>query len=191
MSDEIRIHPTAEVSPRAMLGPGCRIWNNVHIREGASLGRNCIVGKDAYIDFDVAIGDNCKIQNAALVYHGATIEDGVFIGPRACLTNDEQPRAIAPDGRLKGASDWELGRIHIQHGAAIGAGAIVLPNVVIGRWAMIAAGAVVTHDVRDHGLVMGVPARLAGYVCACGARLRPEGDRWRCSRCDMVLTNLR
>lgn len=187
MNNDIKIHPTAEVSPRATLGAGCRIWNNVHIREGVSLGRNCIVGKDAYIDFDVAIGDNCKIQNAALVYHGATIEDGVFIGPRACLTNDVRPRAIRPDGALKGADDWELGRIRIRHGAAIGAGALILPNVTVGRWAMVAAGAVVSRDVPDHGLVVGVPARLAGYVCKCGQRLRAEDGAWRCPSCGWVM----
>jgi acetyltransferase-like isoleucine patch superfamily enzyme len=187
MSNNIKIHPTAEVSPRATLGDGCRIWNNVHIREDVKMGVNCIVGKDAYVDFGVVIGDNCKIQNSALLYHGATIEDGVFIGPRACLTNDVRPRAINPDGSLKGADDWEVGRILIRRGAAVGAGAIILPDVTVGQWAMVAAGAVVSRDVPDYGLVVGVPARLVGYVCADGTRLQQENGVWRCPTCGWVM----
>jgi acetyltransferase-like isoleucine patch superfamily enzyme len=187
MSANIRIHRTAEVSPRAHIGEGCRIWNNVHIREDVTLGRNCIVGKDAYIDFGVSVGDNCKIQNSALLYHGATLESGVFIGPRACLTNDVRPRAINRDGTLKGNDDWEVGKILIRYGAAIGAGALVLPNVTVGRWAMVAAGAVVTRDVPDHGLVVGAPARLAGYVCADGTKLQQVDGQWCCPSCGWVM----
>jgi acetyltransferase-like isoleucine patch superfamily enzyme len=178
------IHPTADVSPRATIGPGVKIWHYAQVREGVVIGRNCIIGKDAYIDFDVVIGDNVKIQNGALVYHGVTVEDGVFIGPQACLTNDRVPRAITPDGRLKATDDWVVGSILIRYGASIGAGAIVLPDVTIGRFAMVAAGAVVTQPVPDHGLVVGVPARLIGYVCGCGRRLEPADDVWRCLSCD-------
>jgi acetyltransferase-like isoleucine patch superfamily enzyme len=171
------IHPTAEVSPKAQIGEGTRIWHHAQVREGAKIGRNCIIGKNVYIDFDVTIGDNVKIQNNASVYHGATIEDGVFIGPHACLTNDKIPRAITPAGELKGSQDWEVGRILVKYGASIGAGAVILPNVTIGRFAMVGAGAVVTRDVPDHGLVVGNPARLVGYVCRCGRRLRLQGVR--------------
>ena len=96
------------------------------------------------MDFDVVIGDNVKIQNGAQLYHGVTLEDGVFVGPLACLTNDRFPRAITPDGHLKAADDWEVGPILVRRGASIGAGAIVLPGVTIGRFALVAAGAVVT-----------------------------------------------
>lgn len=183
----IRIHPTADVSPRAQIADGAQIWHQAQVREGASIGRNCIVGKGVYVDFDVQIGDNCKLQNGAFLYHGATLEDGVFVGPGAILTNDRQPRAINPDGSLKAADDWQVGPILIGYGASIGAGCIVLPGVVVGRFAMIAAGAIVTRDVPPHGLAIGAPARLAGYVCSCGARLAtepsPTGLHGRCAVC--------
>lgn len=184
MSADTYVHPTAEVSPQAKLGAGTRIWHHAQVREGARLGSNCIVGKGAYIDFDVEIGSNVKIQNYALVYHGTTIQDGVFIGPHACLTNDKMPRAITPDGALKGRDDWQAGCIVVRYGASLGTGAIVLPGVTIGRFAMVGAGAVVVHDVPDYGLVMGQPARLASYVCRCGQRLAPlpDGLLW-CATC--------
>ena len=160
----MRIHPTAEVSPQAQIGEGCLIWHQVQIRERATLGPNCIVGKGAYIDFEVSIGRNVKIQNSALIYHGVTIEDGVFIGPQVCLTNDKLPRAINPDGSLKGTDDWIVSPILIRTGAAIGAQAVVLPGVTVGRWAIVGSGSVVTKDVPDYGLVWGNPARLRGYV---------------------------
>ncbi len=166
------IHPTAEVSPKARIGKGTRIWHHAQIREGAVLGQNCIVGKGVYIDFDVVIGDNVKIQNGAFVYHGVTLEDGVFIGPSVVLTNDKLPRAITPDGTLKGTEDWVVGRILVKQGASLGAGAVILPDVIIGRWALVGAGAVVTASVPDHGLVVGNPARLIGYVCHCARKLQ-------------------
>jgi acetyltransferase-like isoleucine patch superfamily enzyme len=181
-------HPTADVSPQANIGAGTRIWNRAQVREGAVLGANCNIGKDAYIDFDVRIGDNVKVQNSALIYHGVTLEDGVFVGPQACLTNDLYPRAINPDGTLKGASDWEVGETVVRYGASIGAGAIIVTGVEIGRFAMIGAGAVVTHDVPPYGLVLGVPARLVGYVCACGLKLvMDEAGRGHCPRCNRVV----
>jgi acetyltransferase-like isoleucine patch superfamily enzyme len=177
------IHPTAEVSPRAQLGDGVRIWKGAQVREDARLGANVIVGKDAYIDFGVEVGDNCKIQNAALLYHPARLEDGVFIGPQVCLTNDRVPRAINPDGTQKSAADWEARQTTIRQGASIGAGAIILAGLTIGRFAMVATGAVATHDVPDHGLVMGVPARLVGYVCACGVTLAGDPPYYTCPAC--------
>lgn len=187
----IRIHPTADVAPTAEIGDDTQIWHQAQVREHASIGRRCIIGKGVYIDFDVHIGDNCKLQNGAFIYHGATLADGVFIGPGAILTNDRQPRAINPDGSLKGEDDWQVGPITVGYGASIGAGSILLPDVTIGRFAMIAAGAVVTRNVPDHGLVAGVPARLVGYVCSCGARLTTGIDDGRftggCGNCARII----
>jgi len=176
MQENVRIHPTAEVSVQAEIGTGSAIWHQAQVREGVRLGRNCIVGKGTYIDFDVQIGDNVKVQNRVSIYHGATIEDGVFVGPHACLTNDKLPRAVNPDGSLKSADDWEVSPILVREGAAVGACAVLLPGVTIGRWAMIGSGAVVTRDVPDHGLVWGNPARLRGFVCPCGHRLGQEDE---------------
>jgi acetyltransferase-like isoleucine patch superfamily enzyme len=189
MSDDVYIHPTADVSPRATLGPGTRIWHQAQVREGAVLGRNCILGKGAYVDFGVRIGDNVKVQNRASIYHGVTLEDGVFVGPHVIFTNDKLPRAINPDGTLKSYADWEVGQVLVKAGASLGAGAIIVAGVTIGRFALVGAGAVVTRDVPDYGLVYGNPARLVGYVCENGHRAeetveqRPGGTLWRCPTC--------
>ena len=120
-----------------------------------------------------------------MLFHGLTVEDGVFIGPGACFTNDKRPRAITPDGALKGNDDWEVGPVRVCHGAAVGAGAIVLPDVTIGRFAMVAAGAVVSSSVPAYAVVVGVPARIVGFVCACGERLKEKrgGETASCPRC--------
>lgn len=183
------VHPTAEVSQRAEIGVGTRIWHQAQVREGVRIGQNCIIGKGVYIDFDVQVGHNVKIQNYVSVYHGVTVEDGVFLGPYVCLTNDKLPRAITPEGNVKSDAEWETGKIHIRYGAALGAQAVVLPDVTIGRFALVGAGAVVTKDVPDHGLVLGNPARLAGYVCKCGRRLsnnQEHSEQWHCSTCQEV-----
>ena len=186
------IHPTAEVSPQATIGHGTKIWHQAHIREGAQIGSNCIIGKGVYIDFGVSIGANSKLQNGVCVYHGATVEDGVFLGPHVILTNDRLPRAINPDGTLKTDADWRVSPVLIKHGASLGTGVIVLPGITIGEFAMIGAGAVITRDVPPHGLTYGNPARLVGYVCRCGQVLtttksspgNEKSNVWLCPTCN-------
>ncbi len=175
--NNIRIHPTAEVSDLAQIGPGTSIWNQCQVRENTVIGRNCILGKDTYVDFGVHIGDNVKIQNGALLYHGVTIESGVFVGPGVIFTNDRKPRAVNPDGSFKADADWQVGPITIAYGASIGAGSIVLPNVKVGCFALVGAGAVVTKNVPAHALVLGNPARQIGYVCKCAAKLAKQDDK--------------
>ncbi len=171
---EAKIHPTAEVSPEAQVGAGTSIWNQAQVRAGAVIGEHCVISKGVYIDSGVVIGNRVKIQNYVSVYQGVILEDGVFCGPHCVFTNDLQPRAINPDGSLKGAADWQVVPTRVREGAAIGANAVIVCGVTIGRWAMVGAGAVVTRDVPDYGLVVGNPARLRGFVCPCGHKLEPE-----------------
>jgi UDP-2-acetamido-3-amino-2,3-dideoxy-glucuronate N-acetyltransferase len=156
----IRIHPTAEVSNDAIIGEGTSIWHQAQVREGVSIGKNCILGKGVYIDFGVEIGDHVKIQNYVSVFHGVTLEDGVFVGPHVCFTNDLLPRAVNPDGSLKTDSDWVLSKTLVREGAGLGANSTIRCGVIIGRWAIVGAGSVVTRDVPDYGMVWGNPARL-------------------------------
>jgi UDP-2-acetamido-3-amino-2,3-dideoxy-glucuronate N-acetyltransferase len=169
------VHPTADVSPQAVIGDGTKIWHHSQVRERAIIGRNCILSKGVYVDCDVRIGDNVKVQNGVSIYHGVTIEDGVFCGPHCVFTNDLQPRAINPDGSLKAGDDWTLNETLVRMGASIGAHATIVCGVTIGRWAMVGAGAVVTRDVPDYGVVYGNPARLRGFVCPCGEKLSAVG----------------
>ena len=163
MADKLFIHPTANVDARAEIGEGSKIWINVQIREGAKIGRDCIISKDVYIDHAVSIGNGCKVQNSVSVYNGVTIEDDVFVGPNASFTNDKVPRANNPE--------WKITPTLVRRGASIGANATIVCGTVIGEYAMIAAGAVVTKDVEPHALMMGNPARRVGYVDEAGNRV--------------------
>ena len=174
------IAPGADVSTDAVIGEGTRIWHLAQVREGARLGPGCVVGRGAYIGAGVEIGANCKIQNHALVYEPARLADGVFIGPAVVLTNDTFPRAVTPDGELKSADDWEPVGVTVEEGASIGARAVCVAPVTIGRWALVAAGAVVTRDVPDFALVAGVPARRVGWVGRAGRPLVQAGPHWEC-----------
>jgi len=158
------VHFTAIVEEGAEIGEGTRIWHFAHVRRGARIGKNCNIGKDVYIDQGAIVGNNVKIQNGVSVYRGVVIEDNVFVGPYAVFTNDKYPRAFI--------QDWEVVRTVVREGASIGANATIICGVTIGRYAMVAAGSVVTHDVPDHGLVAGNPARLVGFVCYCGRPLK-------------------
>jgi acetyltransferase-like isoleucine patch superfamily enzyme len=194
MPDNFFVHPTSDVSPRARIGNGTKIWQHCQVREDASLGENCILSKGVYIDYGVQIGNRVKIQNGISVYHGVTLEDGVFCGPHCVFTNDLQPRSINPDGTLKSTTDWVLSQTLVRYGASIGAHATIVCGVTIGRWAMVGAGAVVTRDVPDYGLVYGNPARLRGFVCPCGYKLKfvnqtnnGEQASMVCSKCQQQI----
>ncbi len=177
----VKILPSADVDPSATLGDGSSIWHLAQIRDQVTLGANCIIGRGVYIGSGVTLGDNCKVQNYALIYEPAKIGAGVFIGPAAVLTNDQFPRAVNPDLTLKSGSDWEAAGVTIHDGASIGARAVCVAPVTIGKWALVAAGAVVTKDVPDFALVAGVPAKRIRWVGRAGMPLEDIGDnRFRC-----------
>ncbi|WP_141208065.1 acyltransferase [Streptomyces griseorubiginosus] len=180
---DFKVRPTAQVDQSATIGAGTTIWDLAQIREDAMLGSGCVVGRGAYVGPGVRIGDNVKLQNHALVYEPAVLGDGVFVGPAAVLTNDRFPRSVHPEGGLKRGGDWEAVAVEVGEGASLGARSVCVAPVRIGRWALVAAGAVVTADVPDFALVAGVPARRIGWVGRAGVRLvRRDGepDRWEC-----------
>lgn len=162
-AESIFIHPTAVVSKDAIIGPRSKVWINVQIRENSVVGCDCILSKDVYVDHSVHIGDRCKIQNSVSIYNGVAIGDDVFIGPNACFTNDKVPRAFN--------KDWKITPTIISNGVSIGANATIVCGVVIGEYAMIAAGSVVTKNVQPYSLVMGNPARMISKIDIQGNRV--------------------
>ncbi len=176
MTMGVRIVDSADVAQDATIGDGSSIWHLAQVREQAVLGRNCIVGRGAYVGTGVRMGDNCKLQNYALVYEPAVLEDGVFVGPAVVFTNDQYPRSVDPDGTLKRGDDWEAVGVNSGEGASIGARAVCVAPVTIGRWALVAAGSVVIKDVPDFALVAGVPARRIGWVGRGGRAARTGHD---------------
>ena len=180
---QTRIHPTAEVADTAVLGAGVAVWNNAQVRGGASIGDETSLGKNCYVDSDVVIGARCKIQNNVSIYHGVTIRDGVFLGPHVCFTNDRIPRAINPDGSRKGSDDWVVSETLVETGASIGANAVILPGITIGRFALVGAGSVVTKSVPPNALVVGNPARIVGWICDCGERVEETDHASRNATC--------
>jgi UDP-2-acetamido-3-amino-2,3-dideoxy-glucuronate N-acetyltransferase len=157
---EFYAHPSAIVEEGAQIGPGSKVWHHGHVRSGAQIGADCIFGKNVYVDSGAVVGDRVKIQNNVSVYVGVTICDDVFVGPSATFTNDLVPRAFN--------ADWQIVPTNVGVGSSIGANSTIVCGNDIGEYAMVAAGATVTRDVRPHELVAGTPARTLGWVCRCG-----------------------
>lgn len=182
MSKGYFVHDSATVESQVQIGVDSKIWHQAQIRTRAQIGARCVIGKGVFVDFDVAIGDDCKLQNYACVYHGVVLGRGVFVGPHVVFTNDLRPRAVSPSFGLLGDGDWEVGSTVVGDGASIGANSTVLPNVNIGTWSMIAAGAIVTRNVQPYSLVIGTPAVHVAWLCRCGTKVIDAN----CDRCGKV-----
>lgn len=158
-------HPTAIVENGAAIGEGARIWHFAHVRSTASIGAEVNLGKDVYVDCDVDIGQGARVQNGVSIYHGVHVSDWCFVGPYVVFTNDVTPRV--------GNKSWKVVETRLQVGSSLGAGVIVKCGVTIGAFAMVGAGAIVTHDIPPFHLAVGVPARPQKKVCACGQSFLP------------------
>lgn len=176
MNNNYFAHDTSSVDMPCQIGEGTKIWHYSHIMAGCEIGRNCVIGQNVVISPGVRLGDGVKIQNNVSVYTGVDCEEGVFLGPSCVFTNVINPRAFIE--RKKEFRATPIGR-----GASIGANATVVCGHRIGRYALIGAGAVVTHDVPDYAVAYGNPARVRGYVCQCGAMLTFERGHARCPSC--------
>lgn len=165
------------------IGSGTRIWAFSHVLDRARIGSRCNIGEHCYIESGANIGDRVVVKNGVQVWDGVTIDDEAFIGPAVCFTNDMTPRSrglTQAMSRYSHPENWRLST-RIERGASIGAGAVILPGLTIGAYAMIGAGSVVNRDVPPHRLVAGNPARAIGWVCACGGRLT---DNLLCTICE-------
>ncbi len=175
---EYFIHPTSCVDENVKIGEGTKVWHFSHILKNTTIGKQCVIGQNVAIGPDAKIGDRCKIQNNVSVYKGVTLEDDVFCGPSCVFTNVNTPRSFIERKN-------EFLNTLAKKGSTIGANATIICGVTIGKYAFVAAGAVVKKDVADYGLVLGVPAKQAGWVCKCGARLKiaPTAKIKKCLRC--------
>lgn len=169
------VHESSYIDEDVEIGEGTKVWHFCHVQQGSRIGANCSLGQNVYVGSGVRIGNGVKIQNNVSVYAGVELEDYVFCGPSMVFTNVLTPRSKYP--RPKN----EMNPTLVQYGATIGANATIVCGNTIGRWALIAAGAVVTRNVPAYALMAGVPARQAGWVCECGLTLR-EPYRCGCGR---------
>jgi UDP-2-acetamido-3-amino-2,3-dideoxy-glucuronate N-acetyltransferase len=168
------VHETAIIDPGARIGEGTRVWHWVHVCAGATIGEHCSLGQNVYVGNDVRIGNNVKVQNNVSVYDAVTLEDDVFCGPSMVFTNVYNPRSTV-------SRKDEYRRTLVRQGATLGANSTIVCGVTVGRYAFVGAGAVIIRDVPDFALMLGVPARLAGWMSRHGERLHFVGEHATCS----------
>jgi len=168
------VHNSPYIDEDVVIGSGTKIWHFCHIQKGARIGENCSLGQNVNVSNNVKIGNGVKIQNNVSVYEGVELEDYVFCGPSCVFTNDLTPRALYPKGRTGYLKTL------VKRGASIGANATVVCGVTLGKFSLIAAGAVITRDVKDYALMAGVPATRVGWICECGQIL---DSAYKCDKC--------
>lgn len=173
-----QIHPTATIDEGAQIGEGTRIWHYSHVRESAKIGKNCVIGEHVYIGPNVIIGDGVKIQNNVSVYEGVTIEDDVFVGPSVVFTNVINPRAF-----IERKSEFKP--TLIQQGATLGANCTIICGFVVGRFALVGAGALINKDVNAYALAIGVPATQTGWISEAGGILPLPLTGNATAKCDL------
>ena len=172
------VHESSYVDEGAKVGKGTSIWHFCHVMPKAEIGEKCSIGQNVLVANNVKVGNGVKIQNNVSLYEGVILEDYTLCGPSMVFTNVKTPRSKFPRNT---SSDYLTTRV--KYGASIGANATVVCGTTIGEWAFVAAGAVVTKDVPDYALMVGVPARLAGWACQCGATLKFTGSSVKCQDC--------
>ena len=182
MSEEFYVHPSSYVDDGVEIGAGTKIWHFSHVQSNAQIGEGCSLGQNVNVGSNVKIGNKVKIQNNVSIYEGVELEDYVFCGPSMVFTNVKDPRSKYPQ---RGTEHYL--KTKVCEGASIGANATIVCGVRIGRHAIVAAGAVITKDVPDYALMLGVPAKQAGWACECGERLPDpkEGQMVTCPRCSL------
>lgn len=168
------VHKTAEVQKGAKIGNGTKIWQNCQVLKGTQIGKNCIIGHNCLIYPKAKIGDGVKLESNIDVWDLITLQDYVFVGPSVVFTNDKNPRAKYPKSKYPKYGRW-LSTV-TKEGATIGANATIVCGNTIGRWAMIGAGSVVTKEIPDYAVAVGVPAKVVGWVCECGNKLEFENS---------------
>jgi UDP-2-acetamido-3-amino-2,3-dideoxy-glucuronate N-acetyltransferase len=179
----IFIHPKAIVESDS-IGEGTRVWAFAHVMKDAVIGANCNVCDHAFVESHVRLGNNVTVKNGVAIWDGVTIEDDVFVGPNAVFTNDPNPRAEIKKSRV------QLLPTLVRKGATVGANATIVCGTTIGSYAFIAAGAVVTRDVPDHALIVGVPGRIAGWICRCATKLKVVHGKAKCRDCGRAYERL-
>lgn len=183
---EYFVHPSSDVEEGSEIGSGTKIWRFSHVLPGSKIGKNCVIGQNVMVGPEVSVGNRCKIQNNVSVYKGVILEDDVFCGPSMVFTNVMNPRA-----HIERKDDFK--ETLVKKGASIGANATVLAGNVLGRYSVVGAGSVVTKDIEDHSVVVGIPAKQVAWACECGDLLTKEidfsGERnLKCDRCGLSYT---
>ena len=170
------VHESSYADEGCVIGEGTKIWHFCHVQSGAVIGRKCSIGQNVNISSRAVLGDGCKIQNNVSIYDDVVLEDGVFCGPSMVFTNVINPRSFIE-------RKHEYKKTLVRKGASIGANATIVCGNTVGRYAFVGAGAVITKDVPDYALVYGAPAKVMGWVCECGVKLKFENDFACCVEC--------
>lgn len=176
MDNTYYVHETSLIHPNAKIGNGTNIWQFCNIMGDVEIGENCNIGQNVFIESGVRLGNKVKVKNNVAIYKGVICEDNVFLGPNCVFTNVINPRSfINKKDQIK--------QTYIKEGATIGANATIVCGNIIGSYALVGAGSVVTRNIADFELVVGNPAKHMGYVCQCGETLLELNDQYYCEEC--------